>query len=79
MTPVDPKKTPIVHTPALHHIGLTCDNVKAAVDYLESKNRTIAGEVIFTNDGKEGAFIHPWSAYRALVELVQPASAEPGR
>uniref|UniRef100_A0A7S4DYX4 VOC domain-containing protein n=1 Tax=Lotharella globosa TaxID=91324 RepID=A0A7S4DYX4_9EUKA len=35
MEPIDPEKRPKVHVPALNHIGIWIDDLKAAVDHLE--------------------------------------------
>mmetsp|Transcript_4244 Transcript_4244/g.6619 ORF Transcript_4244/g.6619 Transcript_4244/m.6619 type:complete len:123 (+) Transcript_4244:89-457(+) len=37
MTPLDPEKSPKVHTPALNHIGLWVDDLESAVSWMEQK------------------------------------------
>jgi len=37
MQPLDPNKAPKVHEPALNHIGLWIDDLKACVEYLVRK------------------------------------------
>ncbi len=58
----------------LHHIALTVDSIKHAIDYLKSKNI----QLIYDNpqngsDNKLITFIHPKSSPGLLIELCQRA------
>ncbi len=50
MQPIDPNKAPKVHIPALNHIGLWVDDIRAAMDDLSAKG------IVFTPGGiRKGA------------------------
>ncbi len=42
MQPLDPSKTPRVHEPALNHVGLWVDDLRAAYQYLEAAGVRLA-------------------------------------
>jgi lactoylglutathione lyase len=79
MTPIDPDRSPKVHEPALNHIGLWVDDLKAAVLWLESKGvRFTPGGIRKGAAGHDVCFIHPKgsetspkSGAGVLIELVQ--------
>ncbi|MEM7622087.1 MAG: VOC family protein [Planctomycetota bacterium] len=79
MQPLDPDKRPKVHEPALNHIGLWIDDLKAAVGWLtEAGVRFTPGGVRAGASGHDVCFIHPKGNEQApiggcgvLIELVQ--------
>ena len=72
MQPIDPNKSPKVHTPALNHIGLWVDDLHLAVDQLTKDGiQFTPGGIRKGASGHNVAFIHPKSAVGVLVELVQ--------
>jgi lactoylglutathione lyase len=79
MQPVDPNKKPAVHDPALNHIGLWVDDLKAAVEWLGAKGvRFTPGGIRKGAAGYDVCFIHPKGSPEApqggegvLIELVQ--------
>ena len=79
MQPVDPDKRPRVHDPALNHIGLWVDDLKAAVDWLTTHGvRFTPGGIRKGAAGFDVCFIHPKGSDDApiggegvLIELVQ--------
>src|SRR5882672_5336257 len=79
MQPIDPSKRPAVHEPALNHIGLWVDDLKAAVEWLGAKGvRFTPGGIRAGASGYDVCFIHPkgndefpLSAEGTLIELVQ--------
>ena len=79
MQPLDPAKTPRVHEPALNHIGLWVDDLRAAYQYLDARGvRFAPGGIRPGAAGHDVCFIHPKpSAEKAesgqgvLIELVQ--------
>jgi lactoylglutathione lyase len=79
MQPVDPNKRPAVHDPALNHIGLWVDDLKAAVEWLGAKGvRFTPGGIRQGAAGFDVCFIHPKGSPEAplsgegvLIELVQ--------
>lgn len=79
MEPLDPSKSPKVHVPALNHVGLWVDDLKAAVTYLEGSGvRFTPGGIRKGASGHDVCFIHPKGneAYPqggggVLIELVQ--------
>jgi lactoylglutathione lyase len=83
MQPVDPTKKPAVHDPALNHIGLWVDDLKAAVEWLGSKGvRFTPGGIRKGAAGHDVCFIHPKGSPDApqggegvLIELVQAPPA----
>jgi lactoylglutathione lyase len=79
MQPVDPDKRPAVHDPALNHVGLWVDDLKAAIDWLGAKGvRFTPGGIRKGAAGFDVCFIHPKGGSDApqggegvLIELVQ--------
>ena len=71
MQPLNPEVAPKVHIPALNHIGLWVDNLKACHESLSAKGVKFAGGIRKGAAGHDVAFIHPKSAVGVLVELVQ--------
>jgi lactoylglutathione lyase len=79
MQPVDPDKKPAVHDPALNHIGLWVDDLRAAVQWLGAKGvRFTPGGIRKGAGGYDVCFIHPKGTPEApqggegvLIELVQ--------
>ena len=79
MQPIDPEKTPRVHSPALNHVGLWIDDLPAAVEWLSSKGmRFTPGGVRKGASGYDVCFVHPkgneefpMSGEGVLIELVQ--------
>jgi lactoylglutathione lyase len=79
MQPVDPDKRPAVHDPALNHVGLWVDDLKAAVEWLGAQGvRFTPGGIRRGAAGFDVCFIHPKGAPDApqggegvLIELVQ--------
>ena len=79
MQPVDPAKKPKVDEPALNHIGLWVDDLRAAVAWLEQRGvRFTPGGIRRGASGHDVCFIHPKGSADApqggvgvLIELVQ--------
>jgi lactoylglutathione lyase len=79
MQPVDVAKRPAVHDPALNHVGLWVDDLKAAVEWLAAKGvRFTPGGIRKGAGGFDVCFIHPKGSPEAplggegvLIELVQ--------
>lgn len=79
MQPVDPEARPKVHDPALNHLGLWIDDLRAAVAWLEGRGmRFTPGGIRKGAAGHEVCFIHPKGNADAplcgegvLIELVQ--------
>ncbi|MBW2240926.1 MAG: VOC family protein [Deltaproteobacteria bacterium] len=79
MQPIDPEKRPKVHEPALNHVGLWIDDLRAAVAWLEAKGmRFTPGGIRRGASGHEVCFVHPKGNADApiggegvLIELVQ--------
>jgi lactoylglutathione lyase len=79
MTPLDPDAKPRVHEPALNHIGLWVDDLRAAVAWLEQRGvRFAPGGIRRGAAGHDVCFIHPRGSADApqggvgvLIELVQ--------
>ncbi len=82
MQPIDADKKPKVHDPALNHVGLWVDDLKAAVEWLEGQGvRFTPGGIRAGAAGYDVTFIHPKGNDDApigsegvLVELVQAPS-----
>ena len=82
MQPVDPEKRPRVHDPALNHVGLWIDDLRAAVDWLTRKGvRFTPGGIRKGAAGHDVCFIHPkgggdfpLGGEGVLIELVQAPS-----
>ena len=83
MQPLDPEGRPRVHEPALHHIGLWVDDLKAAVHWLTGAGvRFTPGGIRQGASGHDICFIHPKGSAEAphgaegvLIELVQAPTA----
>ena len=79
MQPLDAGRKPNVATPALNHIGLSVDDLEAAVAWLSAKGvRFAPGGIRRGASGDDIAFIHPSSndtfpvsGEGVLIELVQ--------
>ena len=79
MQPLDLNKRPAVHDPALNHIGLWVDDLKAAVEWLTAQGmRFTPGGVRKGAAGYDVCFIHPKGndefpigGEGVLIELVQ--------
>jgi lactoylglutathione lyase len=79
MQPVDPEGRPRVHEPALNHVGLWIDDLRAAVGWLERSGvRFTPGGIRKGAAGHEVCFIHPKGNAESpiggqgvLIELVQ--------
>jgi len=79
MQPVDAQKRPAVHDPALNHIGLWVDDLKAAVEWLGKQGvRFTPGGIRKGAAGYDVCFIHPKGSEQeplggegVLIELVQ--------
>ncbi len=79
MQPIDPERSPRVHSPALNHVGLWIDDLGAAVRWLESAGvRFTPGGIQRGAAGHDVCFVHPKGndeapigAQGVLVELVQ--------
>jgi lactoylglutathione lyase len=79
MQPIDPAGRPRVHEPALNHVGLWVDDLRAAVAWLEGRGvRFTPGGVRKGASGHDVCFIHPKGEGSApvggegvLIELVQ--------
>ena len=79
MEPIDPERSPRVHQPALNHVGLWVDDLRAAVDWLVKTGvRFTPGGIRRGAAGHDVCFIHPKGSADApisgegvLIELVQ--------
>ena len=79
MQPIDPNGRPRVHEPALNHVGLWIDDLRAAVTWLEAQGvRFAPGGIRKGAAGHDVAFIHPKGNEQfpiggegVLIELVQ--------
>ena len=78
MEPVDPDRSPRVHTPALNHLGLWVDDLEAAVGWLKGQGVRVIGEIAPGAAGHDVCFVHPrgneafpLGATGVLLELVQ--------
>lgn len=79
MEPIDPEARPRVHAPALNHIGLWIDDLRAAVAWLEERGvRFTPGGIRRGAGGHDVCFIHPKGSEASpiggagvLIELVQ--------
>ena len=79
MQPIDAGQRPKVHEPALNHVGLWVDDLRAAVEWLEAAGvRFTPGGVRKGAAGYDVCFIHPKGNAEApiggegvLIELVQ--------
>lgn len=79
MQPIHPEAKPKVHEPALNHIGLWVDDIRAAVEWLTAQGvRFAPGGIRVGAAGHEVTFIHPKGNEQSplggegvLIELVQ--------
>eukprot|EP00978_Attheya_sp_CCMP212_P040467 scaffold221222_cov40-Attheya_sp.AAC.1 len=79
MSPLDPEKSPKVHSPALNHIGLWVDDLEAAVSWMTKQGvRFTPGGIRKGASGHNVTFIHPKGNEASpiggagvLIELVQ--------
>lgn len=79
MQPIDPEKTPRVHSPPLNHVGLWVDDLAAAVAWLTEQGMRFApGGVREGAAGYDVCFVHPKGndefpigGEGVLIELVQ--------
>lgn len=79
MQPLDPARAPRVHEPALNHVGLWVDDLRAAYDWLQAHGvRFAPGGIRPGAAGHDVCFIHPKpsldqpeSGQGVLIELVQ--------
>ena len=79
MQPLDPARAPRVHEPALNHVGLWVDDLRAAYAWLETRGvRFAPGGIRPGAAGHDVCFVHPKpsadkpeSGQGVLVELVQ--------
>lgn len=79
MQPIDAERKPKVHDPALNHIGLWIDDLRAAVDWLSGQGvRFTPGGIRRGAAGHDVCFIHPkgdgatpLGGEGVLIELVQ--------
>ncbi len=79
MQPIDPERSPKVHTPALNHIGLWIDDLPTAVEWLTAQGmRFTPGGIRQGASGYDVCFLHPKgndeyprSGEGVLIELVQ--------
>src|SRR5690606_20290016 len=79
MQPIDPSSKPRVDEPALNHVGLWVDNLRAAYTWLEQRGvRFAPGGIRKGAAGHDVCFIHPrgnadfpHSGNGVLLELVQ--------
>jgi lactoylglutathione lyase len=79
MQPINPEGKPRVHDPALNHIGLWVDDLRAAVTWLEAQGMRFApGGIRKGAAGFDVCFIHPKGNEQfplggegVLIELVQ--------
>jgi lactoylglutathione lyase len=79
MQPIDPDGKPRVHEPALNHVGLWVDDLRAAVAWLGERGvRFTPGGIRKGAAGHDVCFIHPKGDAAApiggagvLIELVQ--------
>jgi len=79
MEPIDPTKKPAVRDPALNHVGLWVDDLRAAVEWLGAQGvRFTPGGIRKGAGGLDMCFVHPKGSPEAplsgegvLIELVQ--------
>ena len=83
MEPIDPEGRPRVHEPALNHVGLWVDDLRAVVAWLAQRGvRFTPGGVRKGASGHDVCFIHPKGSEESpiggegvLIELVQAPAA----
>ena len=83
MQPVNQSGRPVIHEPALHHVGLWVDPLRSALAWLVGHGVRIApGGIRRGAAGHDVCFVHPkpsrffpLSGQGALIELVQAPAA----
>jgi len=83
MQPIDAEKRPRVHDPALNHIGLWIDDLKAAVVWLSEQGvRFTPGGIRKGASGYDVCFIHPKGGENTPIGgegvLIEQVQAPPG-
>ena len=79
MQPMDPERSPKVHSPPLNHVGLWVDDLPAAVEWLTEQGMRFApGGIRKGASGFDVCFVHPKGNEEfpvggegELIELVQ--------
>lgn len=79
MQPLDPERSPKVHSPSLNHVGLWVDDLPAAVEWLTEQGMRFApGGIRKGASGFDVCFVHPKGnedkpigGEGVLIELVQ--------
>ena len=79
MQPLDPERSPKVHSPPLNHVGLWVDDLSAAVEWLTEQGMRFApGGIRKGASGFDVCFVHPKAndefpvgGEGVLIELVQ--------
>jgi lactoylglutathione lyase len=72
MQPLDPSAKPRVQEPALNHVGLWVDDLRAAHAWLSAQGVGFAGGIRAGAHGHDVCFIHPKQGGEGvLIELVQ--------
>jgi len=79
MQPLDPERSPKVHSPPLNHVGLWVDDLAAAVEWLTEQGMRFApGGIRKGASGFDVCFVHPKGNEEfpvcgegVLIELVQ--------
>ena len=79
MQPLDPERSPKVHSPPLNHVGLWVDDLPAAVEWLTGQGMRFApGGIRKGASGFDVCFVHPKGNEEfpvggegVLIELVQ--------
>ena len=79
MQPLDPERSPKVHSPPLNHVGLWVDDLPAAVEWLTAEGMRFApGGIRKGASGFDVCFVHPKGNEEfpvggegVLIELVQ--------
>ena len=79
MQPLDPERSPKVHSPPLNHVGLWVDDLPAAVEWLTEQGMRFApGGIRKGASGFDVCFVHPKGnedftvgGEGVLIELVQ--------
>lgn len=73
LAPIDQDRSPRAHTPALNHIGLWVDDLRAAVDWLADRGIAFTARGIRRGAaGHDVTFIDPKAGGQGvLIELIQ--------
>ena len=78
MEPIDPIKKPAVHDPALNHVGLWVDDLRAAVEWLGAQGvRFTPGGIRKGAGGFDICFVHPKGSLEAPPPEQRARSALP--